>query len=75
METAGLIVHLHVHVNFSNCDESCEIVSYGNLRDVKNVPIFGTLSLKVRRTYLSKPICLKISPQTLHRIEIVSRTN
>ena len=50
---AGLVVHLHVHVNFlffANCDESCETVFIRKLfikirklliTGIKNVPIFA----------------------------------
>ena len=73
METACLVVHLNVHV-----DLFCKL--WRIIRDCFHTETsvalkcihFRTLSLKVLHTYLSEQICLKISPQTLHRLGLMS---
>ena len=67
MKTAGLVVHLHVHVDFflQIVTNHARLFSHRSFRGVKNVPIFahffqGTAHL------VKWAICLKIPPRTIH---------
>ena len=78
METAGLVVHLHVHVDLLFFCKLWRIMRdcfHTETSVALKMCLFLHIFFKILHNYLCEPICLKISPQTLHRLGMMSCKN